>query len=163
MRGDLECIDGRGSWAVLRRLGVPAAIKLLASDGTRHWVAVTALDEYSATVELRNVAHTVPLAALDRLWDGLYTVVWRPLPGPLRVLKPGSQGPGVAWLRRGLGGDTSARPAGVYDEALADRVAAFQKQEGLEADGVAGMETLVRLSVQLDRRAPLLAAAPAAR
>jgi murein L,D-transpeptidase YcbB/YkuD len=62
----------------------------------------------------------------------------------------------VVWLRRALGeGDTSRA---VYDEALATRVAAFQKREGLEPDGVAGMETLVRLSARVDRRAPLLTA-----
>jgi murein L,D-transpeptidase YcbB/YkuD len=63
----------------------------------------------------------------------------------------------VAWLRRALGdGDTSRAP--VYDEALATRVAAFQQREGLEPDGVAGMETLVRLSARVDRRSPVLTA-----
>ena len=76
------------------------------------------------------------------------------------------QGPGVAWLRRTLGdGDTTGRDRGpaVYDEALTARVVAFQKREGLEADGMAGIETLVRLSTRLDARAPLLSTAPTAR
>ena len=162
-RGDLECVDGRGSWMALRRLGVPAAIKLLAPDGTRQWVAVTALDDGTATLELRDRTQTLPLAALDSFWDGAFTVVWRPLPGPLRVLTPGSQGPGVTWLRRALGETDAASRSAVYDEALAGRVAAFQQREGLEPDGVAGMETLMRLSLRLDRRAPLLAAALTAR
>jgi hypothetical protein len=155
-RAELECVDGRGSWTLLRRLGVPAAIKLLAADGTRQWVAVTALEGDAVTLEVRERVQRVPLAAVDRLWDGAFTLIWRPLPGSLRVLAPGAQGPGVVWLRRALGeGDTSRA---VYDEALATRVAAFQKREGLEPDGVAGMETLVRLSARVDRRAPLLTA-----
>jgi general secretion pathway protein A len=161
-RADLECVDGRGSWTVLRRLGVPVVVKLLAADGTRHWAAVTALEGESVTLELRDGVQIVPLAAVDRLWDGVYSLVWRPLPGAARVLKPGMQGPGVAWLHRALGdGEASSRSSVVYDEALAGRVVAFQKREGLEPDGIAGMETLVRLSVRIDQRVPLLSAAAA--
>ena len=162
-RADLRCWDGYGSWTALRRLGVPAAIKLLAPDGALQWAAVTGLDDDSVTLELRDRAHTVPRASVERLWDGAYTVVWRPLPGALRVLTPGVQGPEVAWLRRALGdGEVGARPA-VYDSALAGRVAAFQRSEGLEPDGVAGIQTLLRLSIRSDRRTPVLATTAAAR
>jgi general secretion pathway protein A len=104
--------------------------------------------------------------AVDRFWDGVFSVVWRPLPGVARVLSPGMQGPGVAWLRRALNeGDVVSRARGpaVYDEALAAKVVAFQRREGLEADGIAGIETLVRVSTRLDPRAPRLAGAPIAR
>jgi general secretion pathway protein A len=163
-RADLECFDGRGSWTVVRRLGVPVAIKLLGTDGARHWAAVTALGQDAITLELGDRVQTMPLAAVERLWDGAFSLVWRPVPGAARVLSPGMQGPGVVWLRRALSeGDAapSERGAAVYDEALAGRVVAFQKREALEPDGIAGMETLVRLSLRLDRRAPLLAADPA--
>jgi general secretion pathway protein A len=162
-RADLRCWDGHGSWTALRRLGVPAAIKLLAPDGALQWAAVTGLDDDAVTLELRDRVHTVPRASVERLWDGAYTVVWRPLPGALRVLTPGVQGPEVAWLRKALGdGEVAARPA-VYDSALAGRVAAFQRSEGLEPDGVAGIQTLLRLSIRSDRRTPVLSATAAAR
>ena len=109
---------------------------------------------------------TVPTAAIDRVWDGVFSLAWRPLPGVARVLTPGMQGPGVAWLRRAVNeGDVVSRERGpvVYDEALAASVMVFQRREGLEADGIAGIETLVRLSTRLDPRAPRLAAAPIAR
>jgi len=127
---------------------------------------VTALDGDLVTLQLGERLATLPQAAVDKLWDGTFSVIWRPLPGVARVLGPGMQGPGVAWLRRALGdGDITGRdrsPA-VFDEALAARVVAFQRREGLEADGMAGIETLVRLSTRLDLRAPLLSSAPAAR
>jgi general secretion pathway protein A len=162
----LECYDGRGTWTVVRRLGVPVTVKLVTADGARYYAPVTALDGDLVTLQLGERLATLPLAAVDKLWDGTFSVVWRPLPGVARVLGPGMQGPGVAWLRRALGdGDITARERGpaVYDEALAVRVVAFQKREGLEADGMAGIETLVRLSTRLDVRAPLLASEPAAR
>jgi general secretion pathway protein A len=164
VRAGLECYEGRGTWTVVRRLGVPIVIKLVAADGVRRYAAVTALEGDTVTLQVGEREETVPVAAVDRLWDGVFSMIWRPLPGVARVLGPGMQGPGVAWLRRALGdGDTSAGAPAVYDEALAARVVAFQRREGLEADGMAGIETLVRLSTRLDPRAPLLSSAPIAR
>jgi general secretion pathway protein A len=165
-RAGLECHDGRGTWTVVRRLGVPVTVKLVTANGARYYAPVTALDGDLVTLQLGERLTTLPLAAVDKLWDGTFSVVWRPLPGVARVLGPGMQGPGVAWLRRALGdGDITARERGpaVYDEALTARVVAFQKREGLEADGMAGIETLLRLSTRLDIRAPLLSGDPAAR
>jgi general secretion pathway protein A len=162
VRGGLECHDGRGTWTVVRRLGVPVAIKLVTADGQRHYVAVTSLDGEAVTLQVGDRAAVVPAAAVDRLWDGVFSVVWRPLPGVARVLSPGMQGPGVAWLRRALNeGDVVLRERGpaVYDEALTAKVVGFQRREGLEADGIAGIETLVRISTRLDPRAPRLVAA----
>jgi general secretion pathway protein A len=125
---------------------------------------VTGLDGDTATLQIGDRPEVVSVAAIDRLWDGVFALIWRPLPGVARVLGPGMQGPGVAWLRRALGdGQAGDRGPAVYDEVLAARVVAFQRREGLEADGMAGIETLVRLSTRLDRRAPSLTSAPAAR
>jgi general secretion pathway protein A len=159
VRAGLECYDGRGTWTVVRRLAVPVAIKLVTADGVRHYAPVTALDGDVVTLHLGDRAELLPLASVERFWDGAFSTVWRPLPGVARVLSPGMQGPGVAWLRRALSdGELDGRERGpaVYDEALAARVVAFQRREGLEADGKAGIETLVRLSTRLDTRAPLL-------
>jgi general secretion pathway protein A len=165
-RGGLECYEGRGTWTVIRRLGVPVALKLVGADGGRHYVAATALEGETLTLQIADRTDVVPPAAIERLWDGSFALVWRPLPGVARVLSPGMQGPGVAWLRRALNdGDVVSRDRGpaVYDEALTAKVVAFQRREGLEPDGVAGIETLVRLSTSLDPRAPRLASAPLAR
>jgi general secretion pathway protein A len=166
LRAGLECYDGRGTWTVVRRLGVPVAIKLVTADGGRHYVAVTGSEGDIVTLQIGDRVEALPAVALDRLWDGVFSLVWRPLPGLARVLTPGMQGPGVAWLRRALTeGDVVSRERGpaVYDDALAASVVAFQRREGLEADGIAGIETLVRVSTRLDPRAPRLAGAPVAR
>jgi general secretion pathway protein A len=165
-RAGLECYDGRGTWTVVRRLGVPVAIKLVTADGGRHYVAVTGFEGDSVTLRIGDRDEPLPATAIDRLWDGVFSLVWRPLPGLARVLSPGMQGPGVAWLRRALkDGDVVSRERGpaVYDEALTASVVAFQRREGLEPDGIAGIETLVRVSTRLDPRAPRLAGAPVTR
>ena len=101
VRAGLECHDGRGTWTVVRRLGVPVAIKLVTADGGRHYVAVTGFEGDIVTLQIGDRAETLPTVAVDRLWDGVFSVVWRPLPGLARVLTPGMQGPGG--LRRGAG------------------------------------------------------------
>jgi general secretion pathway protein A len=159
VRAGLECYDGRGTWTVVRRLGVPVVVKLVTPDGARHYAAVMTLDGDIATLQIGERAEPIPVGAVERLWDGVFSTVWRPLPGVARVLGPGMQGPGVAWLRRALSdGEIGGRDRGpaVYDEALAARVVAFQRREGLDADGMAGIETLVRVSTRLDARAPRL-------
>jgi general secretion pathway protein A len=145
---------------------VPVVIKLVPASGARHYVAVTGFEGDTVTLQIGDGAESVPTVAIDRLWDGVFSLVWRPLPGVARVLSPGMQGPGVAWLRRALNeGDVVKREPGaaVYDDALAASVVAFQRREGLEADGIAGIETLVRVSTRLDRGAPRLSGEPVSR
>ena len=72
------------------------------------------------------------------------------------------RGQDVEWLRRRLDeldGATATTKSDVYDEELRARVQAFQQKELLEADGIAGAETLARLSARLEREAPLLSRA----
>ena len=72
------------------------------------------------------------------------------------------RGEDVDWLRRRLDeldGTQSAARGDVYDDELKTRVLAFQRKELLEPDGIAGAETLARLSARLEREAPLLSSA----
>ncbi len=46
--------------------------------------------------------------------------------------------------------------ARAYDESLAARVTAFQRTHGLLDDGIAGEETLAKLTAMLDPAAPAL-------
>ena len=117
---------------------------------------MTGIEGDLVTLLIGDRTESLPAVDIDRLWDGVFSLVWRPLPGVGRLLTPGMQGPGVAWLRRALDrGDVVSRERGpaVYDEALAASVVAFQRREGLEPDGIAGIETLVRVSTRLDPQA----------
>ena len=69
------------------------------------------------------------------------------------MLGQGAEGDGVVWLQRSLAElryfDTS--PSGQFDGATLRAVAAFQRDQGLVADGIAGPLTQIALYAQLSR------------
>jgi murein L,D-transpeptidase YcbB/YkuD len=80
------------------------------------------------------------------------------VPGNAPKLEPGQPYAGVVTLRErliALGDLPSTTPdaAGVYDEALAAGVRAFQRRHGLTEDGVVGRATLAQLAVPPAARA----------
>src|SRR2546426_4379399 len=158
----VECVEMRGTWMVIRRLDLPAVIKLVGGDGKRNYAAVTAIGGETATLEFGDRVVTVPVSDVEGRWDGTFAFVWKPPPFVKRVLSPGMRGQDVEWLRRRLDeldGAPATAKSDVYDEELRARVQAFQQKELLEADGIAGAETLARLSARLEREAPLLSRA----
>jgi len=65
------------------------------------------------------------------------------------VLQQGDKGIEVERLQQALAGKGlyKGRVTGVYDQATADAVKAYQKTNGVDADGVAGAETQARLGL----------------
>lgn len=154
-----EAVDGvfchvdSGTWAKLRRLDVPAVLELIVPPATRRYVTVVAVTTVTATLDVGGRALVVPIVDIDLLWDGGFTVLWRRPPVSAAIIWPGMRGPDVAWLGRRLAElDGRPVPAGaVYDDALIERVRAFQLRRGLFPDGIAGQETLFHLSVDREQ------------
>ncbi|HEV8253669.1 MAG TPA: L,D-transpeptidase family protein [Vicinamibacteria bacterium] len=72
-------------------------------------------------------------------------------------LKPGTRGPAVVALRRRLAASGELplaldANANTFDAPLADALRRFQSRHGLEADGVAGKDTVAALNVPVDAR-----------
>lgn len=119
-RAGLRCLVRTGTWNVIRRLDVPAILTLTTPTGDRHYVTATALAADTVTVDLARRAVTLALNDIDRFWDGAFVALWRTPDLAATDLKPGDD------LKR--------------------RVVAFQRANGLLADGVLGEETLLRLA-----------------
>jgi general secretion pathway protein A len=146
----LRCLLRTGTWSVLRRLDVPAILPLVTPEGERRYVVLISLDGERATLQLGERRIVVPTSEIERFWDGPFVAIWKPpVVGPL-PLRPGMSGKDVGWLRQRLAqveGQPAPASAGqVYDEELRRRVAAFQQARSLMPDGIAGEETLVRLT-----------------
>ena len=161
-RGGLECLVRRGAWNLVRQLDLPAVLEIVASSGVTHFVAVTALDKGGATVEFGPRRERVSSDAIEREWQGTFVALWKPPRAGIGLLGPGMMGADVVWLRHRLDAldgkpEPSPRGAPLYDEPLAARVIAFQRAQKLVPDGIAGAETMAKLSTVVDPAAPSLA------
>lgn len=144
----LRCLYRRGTWNNLRGFDLPAIVTLTDAQGAVHQLVATHLDDSTVTLRAGEVSTRFPIAQVEPLWYGEYLILWRPdihAPDPLQ---PGMVGSGVSWLRSRLaalehGMDTGSTS---YDDSLAAMVRRFQSDQHMKVDGIAGEETLVRLS-----------------
>jgi len=145
----LGCLFLTGSWAKLRRVGLPAIIDLAQRGGEKRYVALVALDGDHATLRVGPRDVKLPFREIDPFWEGAAIVLWRPPPVSLPVT-PGTRGRAPEWLSGSLaeidGDPGSGAPGEVYDDALLRRVVAFQRARSLPADGVVGVETAISLA-----------------
>jgi general secretion pathway protein A len=142
-----RCLFRSGTWTLLRRLDLPA-ILTLTSPGRRQYAVLTTLGDDTATLALGDRTVTVALAEIERLWDGDFVALWKAPGLAVMPLRPGMGGSSVRWLRQRLAdaGDAQAGGGLVYDDELRHHVVAFQQAHALTPDGIAGEETLIRLS-----------------
>jgi general secretion pathway protein A len=161
-RAGLRCLVKTGTWKALRRLDLPAMLTLTTVSGDQHYATITALHEDTARLDVAGETVTLPLSEIERLWDGAFVALWR-TPGLTATdLRPGMASRDVAWLRRQLVADGGGTPERItlYDDDLKQRVVAFQRENGLTPDGIAGDETLVRIAAMAtDARMPSLSKA----
>ena len=138
------------------------SLKLTGSRGKSFHGTLTALDDRTATLSSGAEDYPVPVEELVRHWFGEYELLWQPPPGSRRALMPGDRGVTVEWLARRFDilQQRPDRPVAgrVYDEALYREVREFQAHEGLDADGLVGPLTLIRLNNRTGGTQPRLSA-----
>ena len=159
----LNCRTARGGLDELRQLNRPAILHMHDSHGQEFDATLTRLDGGAATFAVGNETVAVALGALAFQWSGDYTLLWRSPPDARRKVQFGERGPSVAWLSKHLalaqGNEAAAARAPVFDDDLMREVKQFQLAQGLVPDGIAGPQTLARLSAVADQTAPSLFAA----
>lgn len=149
----LACMEGYAlSWDELAEFDRPllldmvnperftAAVVFLGGNGRSAWVATE-----TGTVEL-------DLLELASAWTGGYRLLWQPPEGFTEPLGLGDEGPAVAQIAAmfaRLDGQQQALTGNRYNAALQLRVRMFQRENGLEDDGVVGVQTLLKLNSQL--------------
>jgi general secretion pathway protein A len=163
LRAGLECLFAQGNLNTLRIYDRPAVLELIDDSGTRHHVTLTGLTRDEAVLDFGGKIVSVPTAQVEASWYGSYVLLWRPPQLTRSVLRVGSRGDDVLWLREQLArvgtASLSGDPSPVFDTDLAESVKRFQQASGLPADGVVGRQTLLRLNSEMsDTPVPLLSA-----
>jgi general secretion pathway protein A len=150
-----SCLSDRGSWSGLRRLNRPAVLELVDQSGNSHHIVITAILGDTAELSIGGVAVTHPVSAVADMWFGSYQLLWAPPNGVAVSLVPGVQNVNVVWLRASLAAiDPSYRAepftSDVYDSNLEQRVRAFQRDQRLDVDGLAGKQTQIIINSLLE-------------
>ena len=136
---------------LLRQLGRPGILTLRAGNGQSVHAVLIGLSDQTATLQVAGSRHTVRLVSLGRLWRGDFATYWRPPPGYTAGLQGGSTGPAIHRLASqlalldGAPAPLASTAPPVLDAALRARVRAFQRAQGLEADGQPGPMTFMQI------------------
>ena len=149
----LACLDRQGSLGSLRHLDRPAVLQLIDQQGRRFYAPLLKLTENTATLLINTAKISVSNIALGKQWFGSYTILWQPPPGYSKPIKPEGEGQDVAWLAAQIKKIPALQSP---HTALDQKVIAYQKQEGLIADSIAGPETLIHLNSSLGHTGPTL-------
>ena len=147
----LACHRGTADLATLRQLDRPALLLLAAADGQSpaRPLLLRSLNDHEATLQTPTGLRRVALSALAAAWGGEFATLWRPPPGYRDPMIDRATGPAGEWLLAQLTrlqGDAPALNALRGDEALRQRVFAFQARQGLRLDGLAGPLTLMHVN-----------------
>ena len=141
----LQCLRSEAGLASLRYLDRPAALKL-----GQGWVLLDRISSQTAQLRAGGHQRSVSLTQLAQGWKGEFVTLWRAPPSYEGKLQAG---PSLDWLAERLAKvDGVAAPAsapGNFPMSASDfktRVAAFQRSQGLAADGIAGPVTLMQLA-----------------
>jgi len=148
-RHGLECLKGKESFEVLRRLNRPAVLRMRDESGSDYYAALTGISGDNAILAVGNRAVFVKIADMGRQWSGEYELLWRLPPGYSTSLRTGHSRQMVSWLNRQLAAAEGRSASGderVYSLALLDRLKLFQGGSGLVSDGMVGPKTAICLS-----------------
>ena len=143
-----DCLFQRGSWSGMRQFDRPAILTLVDRDGQTHRVVLTALEGQTVELSIGGVDVSHPIDQVSDMWFGQYMLLWRPPNGTAVALGPGSRGPNVVWLRQSLNSidaryATRTPDSDVFDDELQQQVRAFQRDQRLDVDGLAGQQTQI--------------------
>ncbi len=150
-----ECIFQRGSWSGLKQFDRPAILTLVDGRGAAHSVVLTAISGAMVEVSIGGVGVTHSIDEVTDMWFGDFMLLWRPPIASPDALGPGSVGPGVTWLRESLAAiddryRTGELTSAEFDAELADKVRAFQRDNRLDVDGLAGHQTQMIINTLLE-------------
>jgi general secretion pathway protein A len=160
----LDCYSKPLSWSELGAFDLPAVLEISAGEDAAVHLLVFGLSENEAMLLVDGREQSISRAELERVWRGNQVLLWRPPLASSRAISLGQRGERVRWLRDALafidGGVASSDENERFDAALLERVKGFQRQRGLDVDGIVGPQTFIHLNrIASADETPSLAAA----
>ncbi|MEZ5703021.1 MAG: AAA family ATPase [Burkholderiaceae bacterium] len=130
----------------LRQFDRPALLKLHIGGQGSGYVLATAITDQAVELRVDQQRWRMPLSALGSFWSGYYATLWRTPPGQQGRLTSGYNGPAAAWLAKQLGVLQAKGDIPADARTLKQKVEAFQRANGLDANGAASPTTLILIN-----------------
>ncbi len=145
----LRCLIAESDWATLLGMNRPLLLQLK-KDKQSRLLLLKHVDDEWLLVDSGKQEGVITRTQLMEYWGGDYIMLWRPMAG-IALIGEGSSGSAVTWLRKRLQRADGVVPPATrgpdrFDAELEERLRVFQRQRGLEADGVAGQQTMIYLN-----------------
>ncbi|MFT4824777.1 MAG: general secretion pathway protein A [Halioglobus sp.] len=149
----ISCVEGVAqTWEELWQYDRPLALKMVTPDRFGASVLLLGIEGSDGYVSSDSGVALVSLAELGPLWSGEFAFLWHRPAGFLKPLAYGDRNPVVTEIARmfsQLDGQEAVLSNERFSNRLKERVMLFQKEHKLEADGVIGVRTLLKLNEQL--------------
>ncbi len=144
----LVCQSMQGNWQQLRQFDRPAILKFSAGLQGEFWGTLKTISGVEATLIFGARESVVRLDELSTIWTGEYQLLWQAPDGYNGDLKMGDQGIAVEWLRgkMKLLIDSQLVPSQNFDSSLKNALRKYQSQRNINADGIAGMQTILTIN-----------------
>jgi len=158
-RNGLSCLHGNGDIKEVRELNRPAVLQLKDDMGRILYGTLTGMGHQLATLVLAGKKQTWSLEQLKQHWSGDFTLLWKQPPGYFDPIHPGHEGRDIIWLSQKINQINQSNKipeASVYQQNLVEKIRQFQSSQGLVADGVVGVQTLIRINNVTGLDAPVL-------
>jgi general secretion pathway protein A len=160
----LRCLHEKGALSDLRFFDRPVILNLEDTDALRVPVVLQHLDNDEAELIIGGERYRIPAEQVEPFWQGDFILLLKMPPDRTMRMELGGEGPDVVWLRQQInsiqGVDLQTDKPLYFDYRLFKHVLAFQRKQGLTADGVVGKHTVIQLNSQSQRPGiPRLAAA----
>lgn len=158
-RVKLRCLQSQASFDELLQLNYPAVIRLTEEDGKELYAVLLHIADGQADILLGSERWQVSVDWLKKMWGRDYTLLWHlPDSGNTLISKRSGMGD-IQWLETVVS-QALHQPVRLkvkrFDAQLESKVRQFQQEEGLQADGVAGEQTLLRLVMHSKEAVPRL-------
>lgn len=156
----LACYQQQGSWHSVMQLNYPAVVYLYDNQMNTFYGVVVERQGEQILLQLNEQRFWVTKDWFDRHFSGTFEILWQPETNMPGEIGPNSDVSQAQWLENNLAliQQRSARLLNRFDETLSQHVIEFQRHNGLQADGIAGNQTLVRINLTLSQSGPKLVA-----
>ncbi|MBV7314274.1 ExeA family protein [Shewanella sp. NIFS-20-20] len=154
----LQCKQLQGNFHTLAQFDYPAVVHMLDDNNQLFYATLIAVEQNQLLLQLGEQQFWVSRDWFDSHFGGSFELLVNQPSVSLDAIGPGVAGARVQWLENALARvqGRALRSVIQFDDPLTRDLTRFQQQQGLQADGIAGRDTLGRIDMLLNATGPRL-------